>query len=324
MKKRFSHSLLIVLLVGTQGLYAQQPSLASLYNVNPYIVNPAYAGQDTTLNVSGWFRKQWTGLKGTPTTALLSADMPLFALRSGIGLQIDNDIIGAQRQTGVKLSWMYRAISDKKVNVSVAASAGLRQLSLNGAILQTPDGDYDGGVVIHNDNTLPAGRESGMVPLFDLGVLLQAGRLGGGFALHNAIPVQGTVGNARFLINRQWIAHVDYRWQPSRDIGIRPSVLLRSDEIKIQTDFSLCLDYKNNIFALLSWRGYSDDTAEGLILGAGAKLSSNMFLMYSYDLSLSGLRNVNGGSHEVILKYQLGKRIGRGVYPPVRFIPRLL
>ena len=56
----------------------------------------------------------------------------------------------------------------------------------------------------------------------------------------------------------------------------------------------------------------------------GFKLSENISFVYAYDLSLSKLKNFNNGSHEVMIRYNLNKPIGKGVPPPIIYNPRSL
>ncbi|NJO86582.1 MAG: type IX secretion system membrane protein PorP/SprF [Lewinella sp.] len=84
----------------------------------------------------------------------------------------------------------------------------------------------------------------------------------------------------------------------------------------------LCFQRNDNIFLGASFRGYNDSTTDAVVLLGGLNVSSQITLAYGYDLSLSPLRNVQNGSHEVVLKYNLGKSIGAGLPPPIIFNPR--
>ena len=66
--------------------WAQQPAQYSLYNLNKFNFNPAYAGLDNSLSVTGVYRSQWVGLPGKPVTQNINAHMPLyfFKWRSGL------------------------------------------------------------------------------------------------------------------------------------------------------------------------------------------------------------------------------------------------
>lgn len=58
---RIPFGLLFVLAVVR--LHAQQTPQYSLYAWNPYQFNPAYAGTESTLVVTGVYRQQWSGLE---------------------------------------------------------------------------------------------------------------------------------------------------------------------------------------------------------------------------------------------------------------------
>ena len=51
------------------GARAQQIPLYHQYQVAPLIFNPAFAGQDTTVNASLIHRTQWKGMVGAPQTS---------------------------------------------------------------------------------------------------------------------------------------------------------------------------------------------------------------------------------------------------------------
>ena len=51
---------------------AQQDPQYTQYMYNMNVVNPAYAGSKETLSIGVLGRKQWTNLRGAPTTFTLS------------------------------------------------------------------------------------------------------------------------------------------------------------------------------------------------------------------------------------------------------------
>jgi len=63
--------------VGGGLLFSQQDAQYSQYMFNQLALNPAYAGSRDVLATSLLYRNQWTGIKGAPTTASLSVQMPL-------------------------------------------------------------------------------------------------------------------------------------------------------------------------------------------------------------------------------------------------------
>ena len=80
----------ILLSTITLTLFSQQSTNNSLYMFNEFRWNPAYAGLDHSLSVTGLYRGQWVGgaLKDVPSTQMLSAHLPLYVLNGGGGLTV--------------------------------------------------------------------------------------------------------------------------------------------------------------------------------------------------------------------------------------------
>ena len=110
----------------------------------------------------------------------------------------------------------------------------------------------------------------------------------------------------------------------SRKLSLHPSVLVRSDAVQTQTDFSLTAKFNDNIFGGVSLRGYNSESIDAAAILAGFRLSEKTTFMYAYDMTLSGLRDVSNGSHEVGLRYNLNKPIGAGRLPRIIYNPRSL
>ena len=69
---KFKIMLFFCLLVGANNVIAQQEPMFSQYMFNLSHINPAYAGNRATNNITALFRKQWLGIEGAPTTGSLS------------------------------------------------------------------------------------------------------------------------------------------------------------------------------------------------------------------------------------------------------------
>jgi hypothetical protein len=91
----------------------------------------------------------------------------------------------------------------------------------------------------------------------------------------------------------------------SKDFSIKPSLVLNSDFKEFQTDFSLMAGYKDFIFLGLNVRGYNKKSFESLSPIVSVNPVKNLKLVYSYDVSLNKLNQVNKGSHEITLNYLL-------------------
>ena len=99
-----------------------------------------------------------------------------------------------------------------------------------------------------------------------------------------------------------------YVFDLSDDLKFKPAFLMNYLEgsplnINLSTNFLI-----SDVFTIgASYRW--DNAVSGL---AGFQVSNGMFLGYSYDYNTNGLGEFNSGSHEVILKFYLGRGGGKG------------
>ena len=84
---------------------AQLNPLSSQFYTNQYLINPAFAGAGEGLKVNGAYRKLWSNVPGSPLTQNLTADYGFG--RVGLGLTVNNESAGLQRQTRVVGSYAY-------------------------------------------------------------------------------------------------------------------------------------------------------------------------------------------------------------------------
>jgi type IX secretion system PorP/SprF family membrane protein len=313
----------ILISLGINALHAQQPAQYSLYFLNPTAFNPAAAGTENSLIFTGGFRQQWSGLEGSPQTQSLTVHLPVYYLHSGAGLKIENDVLGARRMTQVQLQW---SVGQKLAGgiLSVGAGAGMAQMAIDFTKLRTPDGEY-GSSFNHNDNTLNVPPLTAVAPIVEAGVYFKNENLNLGIG-----ATQLTESKFRFQeikitnwqAKRSLFAHFSTGIKLFGNVKCFPSVLVKSDLTQHQADFTLYGQYDENILLGASYRGYSVKTTDAVVFFAGFKLSPQWRLNYAYDWTLSPLRTVQTGSHEIILQYNLGEPIGKGKLPPIIYHPR--
>lgn len=94
--------------------FAQQETQHSMYFFNPVLINPAYAGSQEALQVTGTVRDQWTSLKGAPKTQCFTMHSPLRYENVGLGLTLLNDQLGVTKNTGVYADMSYSVKLNKK------------------------------------------------------------------------------------------------------------------------------------------------------------------------------------------------------------------
>lgn len=302
--------------------YAQQSTQYSMYMLNKFAQNPAYAGMDNSLSVTGVFRKQWIDLPGSPTYQNVNAHMPLYIASGGIGINFENDVIGAEKSTLMTLAYNYQLPIGKIGILSIGVAGGLFQKELNGEVLRTPDGNYEGVLIDHRDDILPNTLETGQTPVFEAGVFLQTEKLEIGLSAKNLVEPSVELSTLSMQLRRTYFATAAYRLDIGDAVALKPSVMVRSDATQTQMDFSLLAFINENIFGGGSYRGYSTTTSDAVAIILGLKISEQLNFAYAYDITVSNLNTVSNGSHEVMLNYNFGKPIGKGKLPPIIYNPR--
>lgn len=311
-------------------LWAQQAPQYSLYMLNKYAINPAYAGIPNSLVATGVYRKQWVDLEGSPSQNNINAHMPLFIAGGGIGINIENESLGVEQNTLASLSYNYFIPIGKKSVLSLGLSGGLFQKSLDGARIRTPDGIYDPndpGQFNHLDELLPLNKIAASSPVFNIGIYFQNESLEVGLSSSNINEsVLSLEGNKviDIQLKRNYFFIFAYNLEVGRRLSIEPSVLFKSDIVQNELHFSAIATYDDNFFGGFSFRGYNSNTIDAAVFLAGFKINERLKLAYSYDLTLSDLKTVNNGSHEILLNYDLGRALGKGIPPKIIHNPRFL
>ena len=322
MKNKLLLILLIVSMFTT--LYAQQPAQYSLFMLNKYAYNNAYNGLDQSLSITGVFRKQWVNFPGSPLNLNFNAHLPLEMISSGAGIGVEYDVIGAYSNLALRGSYSYIIDLKEAGRLSIGLAGRMIQKELDGSRLLTPNGIYELGVN-HNDPNVPVARVTGMSFSMDAALYYQHDWFEIGIAAINLTqPSLQLANDASILYNRAYFLTATGNVPINRDFTIKPSLLVKSDFVKFQPELAVILDWRDNIFGGVAFRGYSDLNNDAVVFLAGVKWNNNFTLAYAYDLSIGSLQGFNSGSHEVVLNYNLNKKIGKEIPSKVIYNPRFL
>lgn len=304
-------------------ILAQQSGQYTSYMLDPIRYNPAYAGLDYSLSLTGTFRQQWAGLDGAPQSSRVSAHLPLYFLQGGVGIQVESESIGAHDFSAAKASYNYQLEAGSGI-LSMGVGAGLQQFKLLGGELITPNGEYLGpGTLTHNDDLLTLATVSGSSVTIDAGVYYQSERIDVGLSVENLSASSIQLENLNYQFTRTYHAFAAARFELGSQFILKPSIWFRTDAVENQLDISVLTTYNDNIFGGLSLRGYNKTTNDAVAILAGVKLSPSLTVAYAYDIALSPLQTLHNGSHEIVLKYQLNKTIGAGKPPRIIYHPRV-
>lgn len=327
------HIATLLFLGGLFQAWAQQAPQYSLFALNPYAYNPAYAGLENTLVATGVYRRQWSGLEGAPETQHLNAHLPLYVINSGIGLKIENDVIGAHRTTQGSVSYNYQLELGRNTLLSAGVGIGFLQYSLDGAKLRAPEGVYPAsgsGTFNHNDPNLPEGSVSAATSVIETGICLQTGDLEVGVAVQPifapllSAPSEDTKNSFSIKAVPHYLVHGAYNITLNKNLSIKPTFLVKSDLKQTQAEISAIFRWRENIFGGASFRGFGNKSRESASIIGGFRLNEKTMLGYAFDIPLAPLSNAQRGSHELLLRYSLNQPIGAGKLPPVIYNPRFL
>ncbi len=122
----------VFLLLGLTGvLLGQQDPQFNLYQFNPLIINPAYAGARDAVCAVANVRNQWVGMDGAPKTNALSVHAPVLNKNVGVGLTILNDRMGPRNLTGFYGNFAYIAKLNQKWKFSLGLNMGYNRFQFN-------------------------------------------------------------------------------------------------------------------------------------------------------------------------------------------------
>ncbi len=310
-------------------LWSQQSTQYSMYMHNPFAYNPAYGGMENTLSFTGVYRKQWVNLDGSPASQNVSVHLPFGLIGGGFGININNDVIGAHRNTKASLSYSYNLLNDRDRRIAVGGSLGIIQQAFDWFDLRAPEGSYEANTPInHNDDFLAIQATQAITPTAGIGIYYKAEYLEAGVAVDNLLENKfqhtSSIEDVNILTKRHFYLFAKYQIDIGETIQLAPSILAKSDLVETQTDVSLVVWINQSFFVGGSYRGFNPNSFDSVVIMAGTKFSGGIGIGYSFDYSLSKLQTVTSGSHEIMISYNLGRNIGLGKLPPIIYNPRNL
>ena len=289
-----------------------------MYMVDKYQINPAYAGFDRSISANFNYRTQWTGVLENPNQVNANVHLPVYLLNGGVGMSVTNETSGALQFTSVNFSYN-RVQSYQTGIISGGIRLGLQQIGLNGELIRTPTGIYD-GIFSHEDAVLPNINASGLALDWALGLFAKTDYLDIGLTVENIFLSSAKIESVNFE-NSKIISL--YAGLPLfiNDLEIEPSLYIKTNTLQFQTDISVKVK-NGNIFGGLGLRGYNEYSLDALSFFGGIKLNEHYTLSYAYDFILNELSNFSQGTHEININYNFNKLIGIGLPPEIIYDTR--
>jgi type IX secretion system PorP/SprF family membrane protein len=286
--------------------FAQQDAQFSMNMFNKLSVNPGYAGTSQALCGTLFYRNQWNGFSGAPTTGLLSVDYGRI-LGGGVGITVDQDKLGFDKTLKAKLAYSYHLSLGGLGTLGIGLDAGMIQKSITDNFL-APDGTT---TATGTDQSIPWGGTSATTYDVGFGLYFTNNSLYVGLSslhlpgqtLSNSGKTATTAYSFEYTMARHYFVMAGYKFNLGKDFTLTPGILAKSDAASTQVDINLLAKYNNMIFVGVSYR-LTD--AIPVMLGLEWPLKnakSTIKFGYSYDVTLSALKKYNNGTHEIMIGF---------------------
>ncbi len=292
--------------------YAQQDPQFTQFMFDKLSINPGYAGIGNELCVTGFYREQWAGFEGNPTTSMINAHMPIKSINSGAGITFFNDELGQETSTNFKGHFSYHLKNIGSGKLGLGMSLGYISKNLGS--------DWDAVDDFTSDNAIPDNSTSAGTFDLSFGAFYKADKFHVG--LSSTHLTEGELKDMNIATARHYYLMAGYEHALSSNIDILPNILLKSDGASTQIDINVIGMYKKMVWLGVS--GRADDAISPMI-GYRHELNNGISAIrigYSYDVTLSELNNYSSGSHEIMLNYcmKLKKPLPPQIYKNVRFL----
>lgn len=286
--------------------YAQQDAQYTQYMYNTVSVNPAYAGSRDAFSIVGVHRNQWIGLEGAPRTNTLSVNFPMgYVKRIGLGVSVVNDVIGPSNETYMNVDFSYPVQVSRTGMLRFGLKAVARVLNINVSELHLfsdtqPQDDTSFSNI--------AGYE--FSPNVGVGVYYYTEKAYFGLSAPNLFEnnyLRSKKDTSLFVQKERIHYYVigGYVFDINPDIKFKPAVLSKIVfGTPLQVDLSANFMFYEKFTAGVAYRWRAAVSAL-----AGFQISNSIMAGFAYDMETTALgnRKYNGGSYEIVVRFELFK-----------------
>jgi len=298
MKKIFKYILFSTFLLLGNELFAQTEPMYSQYMYNMLGVNPAYAGSREATSLNFFQRRQWVGLSGAPQTTSVSVDGAFNDNKLGWGVQAYDDKLGVEKADGVNAMLSTHIQVSDKGTLSGGLSVGLMNYRIDLMNVQERYTPSDPAFYSNFNKWLPA---------VGLGIYYNTDKFYAGLSVPNVLKSRLTA----FDVMNSGIQKVNsmhvfftsgYVFDVNEDVKIKPSTMIKAvGGAPIEADLNTNV-WLRDVIGI----GFSYRTGDAMVGMAEVQVNDNFRLGYAYDMTISPLKYYNNGSHEFMLRYEIG------------------
>jgi len=297
MTNRFLILFIIFNITLTSHVLSQITPSFTMFFIDPYQINPSYAGLEGRPVFNLVHRQQWVGIDGAPVTTGLTFHMPLnYGVSVGARIYSDKRSILSTNSLTFTVGYAVQFSQKDILRFGLSGGAGSRNIDLNQV-----------------DNTSDPAIRDALGRSFYLdgnfGISFQSGYLFLGVALPNFFEPNlnnfSTLENGGFAPLNEILFDARYRFYFGLDeMFIEPSFIYRLNQV-MPSQFEIA-----GIFSLknLVWFGGSYRQDYGLSATAGITINKQFLIGYSYGIGSSKLPGIGASTHEINLSIAFGKK----------------
>ena len=281
-------------------LSGQLTPVTNQYILNPLTINPAYAGNRGALNLATFFRKQWVGISGSPTTMSLAVDAPFLDNKLGLGLVVSNDKIGVTKETHFGTSYSY------KINIK----DGILSLGLGAGLITTNTAWSDLEVVDEEDSYMLVDSKVLVVPEFSFGAYYSVKNYFAGFSVPKLLGYSFNIDKNKYNLtfrpeDYSYMFNTGYVFAVGQKTKLFPSMLVSlTPGEKVLYDINLHVNFLDRFWSGLSYRSNRSIAALFQV-----SVNNQFKVAYTYDLDFGKLSTYSNGSHEIMLRYEFRYKV---------------
>ena len=308
---------------------AQQLPVYNHYTINPFLYNPARAGDNPDGGVINLgFKKQWDKIPYGPITGNATWDSRIKESNMALGVSLTHDKVGKYiANTMASITYNYRLPFNKEKNhgLNFGIQAGIISQKFNFADAITKDG-------VFSDNALVTNNSRATNFDLSLGINYHWKGLNVGFSVPQLLN-----GKAKFRDNgiekeismfhyeREYLVLASYEarfgGKDKKTWMITPSVLFRKyKSIDPQVDLNVMMGYKQLVWLGAGYRtgggygGFIKTNAAGFHVTAGAGIKERVNLFYTFEMPIKDVRANFGYTHEITIQCSLAKKVDKSEY----------
>ena len=297
MRNLITYAAILMLILITESVSAQQDPQFTHYMYNMSVINPAYAtDNEGFINMGGLYRTQWVGAVGAPKTVSVFAHSPV-AKRIEMGISVVSDEIGdVVKENNLYADFAYVIPVSQKNKLSFGLKAGVTFFDAN-----------FNGFQYSNDLPDPAFENNihRAFPNVGVGTFYFSDNYYLGFSAPNLLKTKHLERSDAIATTGVEEIHYfftgGYVFDLSSRLRFKPAFMAKGvSGAPVAFDVTANFLYNDFIEAGVGYR--LDDSVSGLI---NFYLTPSLRVGYSYDYTLTNLGNFNSGTHEIFLLFDL-------------------